>query len=98
MVVVVVMVGGCSAVSLTTAYEGKRMIGGIGHVLLSTYSQKEKGEDPLVSLVDLWGQVITTWTNLGKQKFDGDPPFPSPSPAPSPSPCTPCVRPKNLRV
>ena len=35
MVVVVVMVGGCSAVSLTTAYKGKRMIGGIGHVLLS---------------------------------------------------------------
>ena len=34
-VVVVVMVGGCSAVSLTTAYEGKRMFGGIGHVLLS---------------------------------------------------------------
>ena len=32
---VVVVVGGCSAVSLTTAYEGKRMIGGIGHVLLS---------------------------------------------------------------
>ena len=28
---VVVVVGGCSA----TAYEGKRMIGGIGHVLLS---------------------------------------------------------------
>ena len=35
MVVVVVMVGGCSAVSLTTAYEGKRMFGGSGHVLLS---------------------------------------------------------------
>ena len=43
-----------SAVSLTTAeteqvYQGKRMIGGIGHVLLSTYSQTVNGEDPLVS-------------------------------------------------
>ena len=60
-VVVVMVVGGCSAVSLTTAYEGKRMIGGIGHVLLSTYSQTDNGEDPLVSF------GVTTWTNLGKQ-------------------------------
>ena len=67
MVVVVVMVGGCSAVSLTTAYEGKRMIGGIGHVLLSTYSQTDNGEDPLVSFGEPLEQVITTWTNLGKQ-------------------------------
>ena len=66
-VVVVVMVGGCSAVSLTTAYEGKRMIGGIGHVLLSTYSQTDNGEDPLVSFGEPLEQVITTWTNLGKQ-------------------------------
>ena len=61
-----------SAVSLTTAeieqrYEGKRMIGGIGHVLLSTYSQTDNGEDPLVSFGEPLEQVITTWTNLGKQ-------------------------------
>ena len=73
--VVVVMVGGWvgvvfvvpSAVSFTTAYEGKRMIGGIGHVLLSTYSQTDNGEDPLVSFGEPLEQVITTWTNLGKQ-------------------------------
>ena len=57
-VVVVVMVGGwvlClsfpSAVSLgmTGLYQGKRMIGGIGHVLFSTCSQTDNGEDPLVT-------------------------------------------------
>ena len=38
-------------------YQAQRMFGGIGNVLLSTYSQTENGEDPLVSLVDLWGQI-----------------------------------------
>ena len=40
-----------SAVSFRTVeteqlYQGKRMIGGIGHVLFSTYSQTDYGEDP----------------------------------------------------
>ena len=34
-------------------YQAQRMFGGIGNVLLSTYSQTENGEDPLVSLVNL---------------------------------------------
>ena len=47
-----------SAVSLRIAeteqlYQAQRMLGGIGNVLLSTYSQTENGEDPLVSLVNL---------------------------------------------
>ena len=47
-----------SAVSLRIAetghlYEAQQMFGGIGDVLLSTYSQTENGEDPLVSLVNL---------------------------------------------
>ena len=47
-----------SAVSLNIAeteqlYQAQRMFGGIGNVLLSTYSQTENGEDPLVSLVNL---------------------------------------------
>ena len=47
-----------SAVSLRIAeteqlYQAQRMIGGIDNVLLSTYSQTENGEDPLVSLVNL---------------------------------------------
>ena len=47
-----------SAVSLRIAeteqlYQAQRMFGGIGNVLLSTYSQTENGEDPLVSLVNL---------------------------------------------
>ena len=52
-----------SAVSLRIAeteqlYQAHRMIGGIGNVLLSTYSQTENGEDALVSLVNLRGQVM----------------------------------------
>ena len=39
-------------------YQAQRMFGGIGNVLLSTYSQTEKC-DPRVSLVDIWGQVMT---------------------------------------
>ena len=35
-------------------YQAQRKFGGIGNVLLSTYSQTENGEDPLVSLVNLW--------------------------------------------
>ena len=43
-----------SAVSLKTAEteqlcQGKRVIGGIGHVLFSTYSQTDNGEDRLVT-------------------------------------------------
>ena len=46
-----------SAVSLRIAeteqlYQAQRMFVGIGNVLLSTYSQTENGEDPLVSLVN----------------------------------------------
>ena len=68
MVVVVVMVGGCSAVSLTTAYEGKANVWrNRARVALSTYSQTDNGEDPLVSFGEPLEQVITTWTNLGKQ-------------------------------
>ena len=40
-------------------YQVKRMIGGIGDMLFSIHSQTENGKDPLVSSVDLWGQVIT---------------------------------------
>ena len=47
-----------SAVSLRIAeteqlYQARRMFGGIGDMLLSTYSQTENGEDPLASLVNL---------------------------------------------
>ena len=34
-------------------FQAQRMFGGIGNVLLSTYSQTENGEDPLVSVVNL---------------------------------------------
>ena len=34
-------------------HQAQRTFGGIGNVLLSTYSQTENGEDPLVSLVNL---------------------------------------------
>ena len=34
-------------------YQAQRMFGGIGNVMLSTYSQTGNGEDPLVSLVNL---------------------------------------------
>ena len=36
-------------------------------VALSTYSQTDNGEDPLVSFGEPLEQVITTRTNLGKQ-------------------------------
>ena len=35
------------------------MIGGIGNMLFSINSQTENAQDPRVSLVNLWGQVIT---------------------------------------
>ena len=35
------------------------MIGGIGNMLFSIYSQTENVQDPRGSLVNLWGQVIT---------------------------------------
>ena len=40
-------------------YQVKRMIGGIGDMLFSICSQTENVYDPTVSLVNLWGQVIT---------------------------------------
>ena len=40
-------------------YQGKRMIGRIGNMLFSISSQTENVYDPRVSLVNLWGQVIT---------------------------------------
>ena len=38
---------------LNSFNQAQRMFGGIGNVLLSTYSQTENGEDPLVSSVNL---------------------------------------------
>ena len=37
----------------------KRMIGGIGNMLFSIYSQTENVQDPRVSLLNLWGRVRT---------------------------------------
>ena len=67
-----------SAVSLRIAeteqlYQAKRMIGGIGNVLLSTYSRTESGYDPRVSLVDLWGQVMTLRGQILVSRTDDDP-------------------------
>ena len=62
-----------SAVSLRVAeteqpYQAKGMIGGIGNVLLSTYSRAENGFDPMVSLVNLSAALDNpTWANLGEQ-------------------------------
>ena len=46
------------------------MIGGIGNVLLSTYSQSENGEDPLVffgeplnHVITMHGQILVSRTN-----------------------------------
>ena len=36
------------------------MIGGIGNMLFSIYSQTGHVQDPRVSLVNFWGQVITS--------------------------------------
>ena len=41
-------------------------------MLLSTYYQTENGEDPLVSLVDLWGQVITIRGQILVSSTDDD--------------------------
>ena len=49
------------------------MIGGIGNVLLSTYSQTENDEDPMVSLVNLWGQVMTIRGQILVSSTDDDP-------------------------
>ena len=67
-----------SAVSLRIAeteqlYQAKRMIGGMGDVLLSTYSQTENGKDPRVSLVDFWGQVMTLRGQILVGRTDDDP-------------------------
>ena len=53
-----------SAVSVRRAgveqlFQVKGMIGGIGNMLFSIYSQTENVQDPRVFLVNLWGQVIT---------------------------------------
>ena len=62
-----------SAVSLSIAeteqpYQAKRMIGGIGNVLLSTYCRALNGLDPRVSLVNLSeARDNPTWANLGEQ-------------------------------
>ena len=53
-------------------YQGKRMIGGIGNVLLSTCSQTETGEDPL------WGQVMTLLGQILVCRTDDDPLHPPP--------------------
>ena len=46
----------------------KRMIGGIGNMLLSTYSQTENRKGPRVSLVNLSGaSENSTWAFLAKQ-------------------------------
>ena len=37
------------------------MIGGIGNVLFSTYSQTLHGQDPVVTLVNPWGIDNSTW-------------------------------------
>ena len=44
---------------LEQLYQVKRMIGGIGNMLFSIYSQTKNGYHPRGSLVNLWGQVIT---------------------------------------
>ena len=68
------------------------MFGGIGNVLLSTYSQTENGEDPLVSLVN---HVITTRGRILVSRTNDDAPAPPPV-------CRlkkkPCVDSKRLRV
>ena len=85
-----------SAVSLRIVeteqfYQVKRMIGGIGNVFLSTYSQTGNGYDPLVSLVDLWGQVMTIRGQILVSRIDD-----------VPSVCgfktSPCVRSKRHHV
>ena len=40
-------------------YQARRMIGGIENMLFSTYLKLENGKDPVVTLVNLSGQVIT---------------------------------------
>ena len=85
-----------SAVSLRIAeteqlYQAQRMIGGIGNVLLSTFSQSESGSDPRVSLVDLWGQVMTLRWQILVSRTDDDP-LP-PVCGFKTSPCVPAPRP-----
>ena len=69
-----------SAVSIGIAgveqlYQVQRMIGGIGNMLFSISSHTENVQDPRVSLVNLWGQVITPrWRILVSRT--GDDPLP----------------------
>ena len=63
-----------SAVSLRIAeteqlYQAQRKFGGIGNLLLSTYSQTDNGEDPLVSLVNLWTRDNHTWWKFGETNW-----------------------------
>ena len=74
-------------------YQAQRMFGGIDNVLLSTYSQTENGEDPLVSLVDLWGQVMTIRGQILVSSTDDDP-----LPSVCGSKTSPCERSKRPRV
>ena len=67
-------------------HQAQRMIGGIGNVLLSTSSQTENGEDPRVSKVNLWGQVMTIRGQILVSSTDDDPPV------------HPCVESKRPRV
>ena len=48
------------------------MFGGIGNVLLSTYSQTENGEDPLVSFGEPLGHVITPRGEILVTRTDDD--------------------------
>ena len=54
-------------------YQAQRMFGGIGIVLLSTFSQTENGEDPLVSLVN---QVIAIRGHILVSRTHDDPCIP----------------------
>ena len=50
-------------------YQAQRMIGGIGNVLLSTYSQTENGVRSIGSFGGpLGASGDPTWANFGKQK------------------------------
>ena len=67
-----------SAVSLRIAeteqlYQAQRMLGGIGNVLLSTYSQTENGEDPLVFLGEPLKHLITIRGRILVSRSNDDP-------------------------
>ena len=70
------------------------MIGKIGNVLFSIYSQAENVSDLRVSFVNLWGQVMTLRGQILVSRT-GDDTLSHPFLPPSPSPC---VHSKRLRV